>query len=170
MALTHQRPVFVVLTSSGLKLARSLASRIDADIHGLKSRCPDAPNLFEDTIAHIGALFVAGSPIIGICASGILIRAVAPYLTHKTADAPLLALSDDGLNIVPLAGRASWRTQDRQGISVRRQLPHRGDDCWEHRLVDIAGRATKRVAIGKSGSGRISHGSFAGWNRRKARW
>ena len=104
MALTSQRPVMVALTASGLTLARSLASRIDADIHGLQSRCPDAPHLFDDTIAHISALFVAGRPIIGICASGILIRAVAPYLSHKTADAPVLAMSDDGVNIVPLLG------------------------------------------------------------------
>ncbi|WP_438996635.1 precorrin-3B C(17)-methyltransferase [Candidatus Puniceispirillum sp.] len=104
MALTSRRPVMVALTASGLTLARSLASRIDADIHGLQSRCPDAPYLFDDTTAHIGALFVAGRPIIGICASGILIRAVAPYLSHKTADAPVLAMSDDGVNIVPLLG------------------------------------------------------------------
>ena len=130
MAVTHQRPVFVVLTSSGLKLARSLASRIDADIHGLKSRCPDAPNLFEDTIAHIVALFVAGRPIIGICASGILIRAVAPYLTHKTADAPLLALSDDGLNIVPLLGGHHG------GLRIAKALAS-GDNC--HIAVTTAG-------------------------------
>ncbi len=104
MDLTSQRPVIIALTATGLTLARTMASRIDADIHGLQSRCPDAPYLFDDTMAHIGALFVAGRPVIGICASAILIRAVAPYLSHKTADAPVLAISDDGLHIVPLLG------------------------------------------------------------------
>ena len=81
MALTTSRPVIVVLTATGLTLARKLASRIDADIHGLQSRCPDAPYVFDDTIAHIGALFVAGRPVIGICASGFPVRAVGPFLS-----------------------------------------------------------------------------------------
>ncbi|MBT6416371.1 precorrin-3B C(17)-methyltransferase [Candidatus Puniceispirillum sp.] len=138
MAITSQSPVFVVLTATGLTLARTLASRIDADIHGLQGRCPDAPYQFDDTIAHIGALFVAGRPIIGICASGILIRAVAPYLLHKTADAPLLALSDDGLNIVPLLGGHHG------GLAIAKALASK-DDC--HIAVTTAGNITWAVSL-----------------------
>ena len=130
MALTSRRPVIVALTATGLTLARKLASRIDADIHGLQSRCPDAPYHFDDTIAHIGALFVAGRPVIGICASGILIRAVAPYLSHKVADAPVLALSDDGLHIVPLLGGHHG------GLRIAKALAL-DDDC--HIAVTTAG-------------------------------
>jgi cobalt-precorrin 5A hydrolase/precorrin-3B C17-methyltransferase len=49
-------------------------------------------------------LFAAGTPVIGVCASGILIRAVAPLLADKTTEPPVLAVSDDGAVVVPLLG------------------------------------------------------------------
>ncbi len=49
-------------------------------------------------------LFAAGVPVIGVCASGILIRAVAPLLTDKTTEPPVIAVSDDGAVVVPLLG------------------------------------------------------------------
>jgi cobalt-precorrin 5A hydrolase/precorrin-3B C17-methyltransferase len=49
-------------------------------------------------------LFTAGRPIIGICASGILIRALAPLLDDKTEEPPVVALAEDGSVAVPLLG------------------------------------------------------------------
>jgi cobalt-precorrin 5A hydrolase/precorrin-3B C17-methyltransferase len=49
-------------------------------------------------------LFDAGTPIIGLCAAGILIRAVAPLLADKRAEPPVLAVAEDGSVIVPLLG------------------------------------------------------------------
>ena len=42
--------------------------------------------------------------MIGVCAAGILIRAVAPLLADKTTEPPVLAVSDDGAVVVPLLG------------------------------------------------------------------
>ena len=36
-------------------------------------------------------LFAAGVPVVGVCAAGILIRAVAPLLSDKRAEPPVLA-------------------------------------------------------------------------------
>jgi cobalt-precorrin 5A hydrolase/precorrin-3B C17-methyltransferase len=49
-------------------------------------------------------LFRAGTPIIGICAAAILIRCLAPVLRNKNAEPPVIAVADDGSNIVPLLG------------------------------------------------------------------
>ena len=98
------RPVILCLSQGGLRLAETMAKAVDGDVHGLASRCPDAPFQFADTIAHIAGLFVAGRPVIGLCAAAILIRAVAPHLGHKQHDAPVLAIADDGSSIVPLLG------------------------------------------------------------------
>jgi cobalt-precorrin 5A hydrolase/precorrin-3B C17-methyltransferase len=49
-------------------------------------------------------LFKAGHPIIGFCASGILIRALAPLLSDKRTEPPVVAVSEDGSSIVPLLG------------------------------------------------------------------
>ena len=99
-----RRPVVLALSVGGFGLAKKLAKAIDADIHGLSSRCPDAHYQFDNTIDHIAALFIAGRPVIGVCAAAILIRAVAPHLGHKSIDAPVLAVAEDGSNIVPLLG------------------------------------------------------------------
>ena len=45
-----------------------------------------------------------GRPIVGICASGILIRALAPLLTDKRLEPPVLAVAEDGSAVVPLLG------------------------------------------------------------------
>ena len=99
-----RRPVILCLSQGGLRLAKTMARAVDGDVHGLASRCPDAPFQFADTIAHIAGLFVAGRPVIGLCAAAILIRAVAPHLGQKQHDAPVLAIADDGSSIVPLLG------------------------------------------------------------------
>ncbi|MDJ0561968.1 MAG: bifunctional cobalt-precorrin 5A hydrolase/precorrin-3B C(17)-methyltransferase, partial [Microcystis sp. M53599_WE4] len=48
--------------------------------------------------------FQTGTPIIGICAAGILIRTVAPLLTNKWQEPPVLAIAEDGSAVVPLLG------------------------------------------------------------------
>jgi cobalt-precorrin 5A hydrolase/precorrin-3B C17-methyltransferase len=54
--------------------------------------------------AHVASLFAAGRPIVGFCAAGILVRAVAPLLNDKTREPPLVAVSADGMHVVPLLG------------------------------------------------------------------
>jgi cobalt-precorrin 5A hydrolase/precorrin-3B C17-methyltransferase len=53
---------------------------------------------------HIAALFRSGRPVIGVCAAGILIRAVAPELGDKEREPPVLAVAEDGSAVVPLLG------------------------------------------------------------------
>ena len=98
------RPVILCLSSDGLALARKLARKLDADIHGHAVRCPEAPHHFGKARAHIADLFCSGRPIIGVCAAGILIRAVAPHLKHKSIDAPVIAVAESGRFVVPLIG------------------------------------------------------------------
>ena len=45
-----------------------------------------------------------GRPVIGICAAGILIRAVAAQLSDKQNEPPLIAVAADGSSVVPLLG------------------------------------------------------------------
>jgi cobalt-precorrin 5A hydrolase / precorrin-3B C17-methyltransferase len=59
---------------------------------------------FANALDHARDLFAAGVPIVGVCASGILIRAVAPLLADKKAEPPVLSVSDDGAVVVPLLG------------------------------------------------------------------
>jgi cobalt-precorrin 5A hydrolase/precorrin-3B C17-methyltransferase len=59
---------------------------------------------FENVADHLAATFRAGHPLIVIGAAGIAIRALAPHLGTKAADAPVLAVAPDGSAVVPLLG------------------------------------------------------------------
>ncbi|HYG89688.1 MAG TPA: precorrin-3B C(17)-methyltransferase [Azospirillum sp.] len=97
--------VFVVLSPHGLATARSAATVLPgARVHGLASRVEGADVTFTDTMEHLRSLFAAGTPIVGVCAAGILVRALAPVLADKHAEPPVLALSEDGEAVVPLLG------------------------------------------------------------------
>jgi cobalt-precorrin 5A hydrolase/precorrin-3B C17-methyltransferase len=98
-------PILLVLNQAGLDTAEDIAKRFStARIHGLAGRVPTADTQFNETIEHIQMLFKAGHPIIGFCASGILIRALAPILSDKRTEPPVVAVSEDGSSIVPLLG------------------------------------------------------------------
>lgn len=101
MALT---PVVLTLNASGEATAHKLARAIGADVHGRNGRVAQADAFFDNALDHARDLFAAGAPIIGVCASGILIRAVAPLLADKTTEPPVISVADDGSVVVPLLG------------------------------------------------------------------
>ncbi|MEM6846556.1 MAG: precorrin-3B C(17)-methyltransferase [Pseudomonadota bacterium] len=76
-----------------------------AELHGLAAHFgTEIEHPFGDAMAHIEGLFRAGRPIVGVCAAGILIRAVAPAVSNKFEEAPVLAVSADGAAVAPLLG------------------------------------------------------------------
>ncbi len=98
-------PVLVALTARGAVLAARLRGLFPrAEIHGYAPRVPAADIRFDDVPAHLRSLFAAGRPIVGVCAAGILIRALAPLLDDKTVEPPVVALAEDGGVAVPLLG------------------------------------------------------------------
>lgn len=100
------RPQFVALTAEGGVLAARLAERFDGDWHGLAARMEgQRPDMtFDHATDHIRDLYLSGKPVVGICAAGILIRAISGHLHDKRKEPPLIAMSEDGQAIVPLLG------------------------------------------------------------------
>ena len=95
----------VILDRSALTLAEEIKNGVTcARIHGLDKRTDGADETFSDTISHLRALFRSGEDIVGICAAGILIRALAPELADKKAEPAVVAVSGDGSSVVPLLG------------------------------------------------------------------
>lgn len=95
----------ILLNESGRETAEKLQALYpEALIHGLAGRTATADITFQKTAVHIQELFQAGAPIFGICASAILIRCLAPVLGSKFTEPPVIAIGDDGRNIVPLLG------------------------------------------------------------------
>lgn len=98
-------PAIVILGSSALSLAEKIRAALgEAEIHGLAARGGDTDASFTEAMPHIAALFAEGRPIIGICAAGILIRALGSALQTKHVDPPVIAVAKDGSSVVPLLG------------------------------------------------------------------
>jgi cobalt-precorrin 5A hydrolase/precorrin-3B C17-methyltransferase len=101
----RNRPAILALTRRGLGTARWIAADLPgAEVLGRAGRADDADASFTDTVATLRALFAAGRPIVGVCAAGILVRALGPVLGDKWTEPPVLAVGEDGASVVPLLG------------------------------------------------------------------
>ena len=80
--------------------------KTSVSIHGLRSRVKkdDVHILFDNTIAHLQKTFLSHSIILGVCASGIIIRAIAPFLRGKWNDQAIIAVDQLGETFIPLLG------------------------------------------------------------------
>ncbi len=95
----------IALTAEGAKLARRIQGQLGRSrVHGLEGRVSDCNIAFADTMGHLAQVFRQGHPIVGVCAAGILIRAIAPELGNKRDEPPVLAVAADGSSTVPLLG------------------------------------------------------------------
>lgn len=97
------RHVLFVLGASALPLAQKLKLPLDAEIH--TPSCVSGGDItYVKATVHLGELFKQGRTIVGLCASGILIRALAPHLADKRSEPPVISLAEDGSSAVPLLG------------------------------------------------------------------
>jgi len=96
--------VVLCLSATALPVGRKIADALGCELHGLRGRADKTDVRFENTMGHLRTLFAAGVPVVGVCASGILIRAVAPLLAEKRSEPPLLAVAEDGSAVIPLLG------------------------------------------------------------------
>ncbi|MGL4316537.1 MAG: precorrin-3B C(17)-methyltransferase [Pseudomonas sp.] len=98
-------PALIILGSSALVTARRVQALYPgARLHGLRGRAEGAELLFDDFGETLRELYRQDTPIIALCAAGIVIRSLAPLLASKGAEPPVLALAEDGSAVVPLLG------------------------------------------------------------------
>ncbi|BCF99464.1 precorrin-3B C(17)-methyltransferase [Paraburkholderia sp. PGU19] len=108
MARLTAPPAIVILGVGALETARRVQSLYDgAQVHGLQGRVADADIAYTELSAHLRELYASGTPIIALCAAGIVIRCVAPLLADKGVEPPVLAVAEDGSAVVPLLGGLS---------------------------------------------------------------
>ncbi|MCW9033032.1 MAG: precorrin-3B C(17)-methyltransferase [Rhodospirillales bacterium] len=95
----------IILGASGLNIAKQVKAVLPGSkIHCLISNVEEADIIYTNAKEHIRTLFENGTTIIGICASAILIRSVAPVLDDKTKEPSVIAVAEDGSAVVPLLG------------------------------------------------------------------
>lgn len=100
-----QAPAIVILGQGSLETARRIQQRYpEASIHGLKGRVEGADQDYTSFGETLRALYRQATPIIALCAAGIVIRSLASLLDEKGAEPPVLAVAEDGSAVVPLLG------------------------------------------------------------------
>ena len=121
-------PAVVILDARQRALARRIAAALPgATIHGPASLEGAADVGYERLGPHLAALFRAGTPIVGICAAGILIRLLSPHLADKGTEPPVLAVSGERAERRAAAGRPS---RGEPACSQRCRCPWR--PCCDH--------------------------------------
>jgi cobalt-precorrin 5A hydrolase/precorrin-3B C17-methyltransferase len=88
------RAVLIALTPAARALAERLGGPLEADV-------APASGTVRDQVVEA---FTSGRPVVGICAAGILIRILAPFLADKRDEPPVIAVAEDGSAAVPLLG------------------------------------------------------------------
>jgi cobalt-precorrin 5A hydrolase / precorrin-3B C17-methyltransferase len=145
-ALLPDDIAIVVLGRSGAVLARRLRAALPgARLHGPSGDPGDWDESYERASLHIGQLFESGHPIVGLCASGILIRSVAPLLAAKRTEPPVVAVAEDGSVAVPLIGG------------------HRGANALARAVAEIAGGVAAITTAGDVRLGLALDEPPAGW-------
>jgi cobalt-precorrin 5A hydrolase/precorrin-3B C17-methyltransferase len=103
--MTHSIPAIVILGQASLATARRIQQVYPAaQIHGLAGRVEGADCSYQEFGATLRDLYQHNTPIIALCAAGIVIRTLAPLLLEKGAEPAVLAVAEDGSAVVPLLG------------------------------------------------------------------
>lgn len=98
-------PAIVILGQNSQPIAKKISAHFPgSQIYGLIDRTNDTDINFSNFGETLRELFATETPIIGICAAGIIIRSLAPLLSDKRAEPPVLAVAEDGSAVVPLLG------------------------------------------------------------------
>jgi cobalt-precorrin 5A hydrolase/precorrin-3B C17-methyltransferase len=98
-------PAIIILGQNSQPIAKKISAHFPgSQIYGLIDRTDDTDINFSNFGETLRELFATETPIIAICAAGIIIRTLAPLLSDKRAEPPVLAVAEDGSAVVPLLG------------------------------------------------------------------
>ena len=103
--LLPENSAIVTLGGHGARLGQDLRGALPgARLHGPRAYAGNWDECYDRISPHLASLFQAGQSIIGLCASGILIRSIAPFLSAKSEEPPVVAVAEDVSLAVPLVG------------------------------------------------------------------
>lgn len=101
----HKAPAIVILGPGSLATAQRIQQCYpQASIHGLEGRVEGVDSYYSAFGDTLRELYQRDTPIIALCAAGIVIRSLASLLDEKGTEPPVLAVAEDGSAVVPLLG------------------------------------------------------------------
>jgi len=131
-------PVIIILTAQAEQTAAAIKEIWpEAQIYAREERA-QGDYSFTNISKCLSDLFQQNRPIIGVMAAGALIRIIAPLLTSKHQDPPVIALTEDGASVVPLLGGHHGANRMAQDIA---------DKLGGHAAITTASDARFGVAL-----------------------
>ena len=137
-----EQPVVVCFSAAGDAVAARVAAFMDAEtlLHTLTARTSA-----DDIRRRLHKAYLEGRCIVGVCASGILIRLLKESIGRKQVEPPVIAVSTDGKHVVPLLGG------------------HRGANKLAHELAGLLGATAAITTASESGLGVVLDDPPSGW-------
>ena len=143
--MRQTEPAIVVLAAAGLRTGRTVQAVCGGTVWGLTGRVDGADLAFDRTGNLLRRLYAEGTPIIGIMAAGALIRLLAPLLSDKLTEPPVVAVAQDGSAVVPLLGG------------------HRGANAFAEQVAGVFGASAAITTAGEVVNGIAVDDPPSGW-------
>lgn len=102
----NENPAAIVILGQGsLETAWSMQAVLPgSSIYGLSGRVDGADIAYDEFGATVRDLYLRDTPLVVMCATGIIIRSLAPLLQNKRVEPPVVVVAEDGSAVVPLLG------------------------------------------------------------------
>lgn len=95
----------LVLSQPAFATAKKIRGHLPGSfIFGLAGRVPENDKEYDIFSQCIQEQYKARRIIIALCATGIIIRSLAPLLSNKFTEPPVIAIAEDGSCVIPLLG------------------------------------------------------------------
>jgi cobalt-precorrin 5A hydrolase/precorrin-3B C17-methyltransferase len=131
-------PFFLALSEIGFRLLEPVARSMQGAVAMPAARAVDGTGNVASAGEAIREAFIAGRPIVAVMATGSLVRILAPCLSEKKSEPPVIAVAEDGSSVVPVLGGHHG------GNDLARQIAERLDG---HAAVTTAGDLRFGVAL-----------------------
>ncbi len=99
------KAAIISLTENGRKLSAAIAEKsdlIESERFCFRTHSDASANSFDNLNSLISGIFNQFESIIFVCACGIAVRAVAPYLRSKVTDPAVIVIDDCGKFVIPI--------------------------------------------------------------------
>ena len=105
--MNREKCAFVTLNTAAMRKAleikKILALDFETDVYCLRKYCEDGVHPIDLPLTEcVGVLFQQYKTILFMCASGIVIREIAPHLKNKASDPAVLLIDSNARYVVPM--------------------------------------------------------------------
>lgn len=163
----------ISFTENGIKLSQTVAKRLSGRKVMLYTKCSryTAEDLKVQRVKESLQVWTAqrmaeGDALLFIGASGIAVRAIAPNLTDKLHDVPVLVMDEEGRYVIPIlsghVGGANELARELAGLMDACPVITTATDVQKKFAVDLFAKRNHLEIMNKDGIAKVSTKALAG--------